>query len=29
VLAGQRAIDCVEVDYDTLRGVEPDELRLF
>jgi RecB family endonuclease NucS len=29
VLAGQRAIDCVEVDYDALRGVEPDDLRLF
>jgi endonuclease len=29
VLAGQRAIACVEVDYDTLRGVERDELRLF
>jgi RecB family endonuclease NucS len=29
VLAGQRAIHCVEVDYDDLRGLEPDELRLF
>jgi RecB family endonuclease NucS len=29
VLAGQREIDCVEVDYEALRGVEPDELRLF
>jgi endonuclease len=29
VLAGQRAIDCVEVDYDDLRGLEADELRLF
>ena len=29
VLAGQRAIACVEVDYDVLRGVESDELRLF
>ena len=24
-----RGIDCVEVDYDALRGIEPDELRLF
>jgi endonuclease len=29
VLAGQRDIDCVEVDYDALRGIEPDTLRLF
>ncbi|MFO7279318.1 MAG: endonuclease NucS [Thermoanaerobacterales bacterium] len=29
VLAGQRRIDCVEVDYDALRGLEPNELRLF
>ena len=29
VLAGQRAIDCVEVDYDALRGLEPGTLRLF
>jgi RecB family endonuclease NucS len=29
VLAGERAITCVEVDYDHLRGIEPDELRLF
>ena len=29
VLAGQREIDCVEVDYDALRGVVPDDLRLF
>jgi hypothetical protein len=29
VLAGQRQITCVEVDYDALRGTEPDELRLF
>jgi RecB family endonuclease NucS len=29
VLAGERAIACVEVDYDHLRGIEPDELRLF
>ncbi|HEX5366052.1 MAG TPA: endonuclease NucS [Acidimicrobiales bacterium] len=28
-LATQRAITCVEVDYDDLRGVERDELRLF
>ena len=29
VLAGERAIDCVEVDYDALRGLAPDDLRLF
>src|SRR5215510_3310342 len=29
VLAGQRDITCVEVDYDALRGIEPDDLRLF
>ena len=29
VLARSRGIDCVEVDYDGLRGREPDELRLF
>jgi endonuclease len=29
VLAGERAIACVEVDYDQLRGIESDELRLF
>ncbi|HZA87360.1 MAG TPA: endonuclease NucS [Acidimicrobiales bacterium] len=29
VLAGQRDIDCVEIDYDTLRGIEPATLRLF
>jgi hypothetical protein len=29
VLAGQREIDCIEVDYDALRGVESDEPRLF
>jgi endonuclease len=29
VLARQRAIDCVEVDYDALRGLAPDDLRLF
>jgi RecB family endonuclease NucS len=29
VLAGERAIDCVEVDYDALRGLAPDHLRLF
>ena len=29
VLAESRGIGCVEVDYDALRGVEPDELRLF
>ena len=29
VLAGAREIDCVEVDYDTLRGIESPNLRLF
>jgi hypothetical protein len=29
VLAGQRAIVCVEVDYDALRGLAPEDLRLF
>jgi RecB family endonuclease NucS len=29
VLAAQRDIACVEVDYDALRGMEPDTLRLF
>jgi endonuclease len=29
VLAGERHIACVEVDYDALRGIEPDDLRLF
>ena len=29
VLAGQRRIDCVEVDYDELRGMGSNELRLF
>ncbi|MDY7101707.1 MAG: endonuclease NucS [Actinomycetota bacterium] len=29
VLAGDRGIACVEVDYDELRGVESAELRLF
>jgi RecB family endonuclease NucS len=29
VLAADRAIACVEVDYDALRGIEPDDLRLF
>jgi endonuclease len=29
VLAADRGIACVEVDYDALRGVESDELRLF
>ena len=29
VLAAQRDIACVEVDYDVLRGIEPDVLRLF
>jgi endonuclease len=29
VLAADRGIDCVEVDYDALRGLESNELRLF
>jgi endonuclease len=29
VLAEERGIYCVEVDYDALRGIESDELRLF
>jgi RecB family endonuclease NucS len=29
VLAASRGIDCVEVDYDELRGIESDVLRLF
>jgi RecB family endonuclease NucS len=29
VLAGERSIDCVEVDYDALRGIESSDLRLF
>jgi endonuclease len=29
VLAGERQIACVEIDYDELRGVESNELRLF
>ncbi len=29
VLAADRRIDCVEVDYDELRGIESPELRLF
>ena len=29
VLAESRGIDWVEVDYDELRGLEPDALRLF
>ncbi len=29
VLATDRGIDCVEVDYDALRGIESSELRLF
>ena len=29
VLATDRSIDCVEVDYDKLRGIESPELRLF
>ena len=29
VLASERAIDCVEVDYDELRGIESPQLRLL
>jgi RecB family endonuclease NucS len=29
VLAAERDIACVEVDYDALRGIEPNDLRLF
>jgi RecB family endonuclease NucS len=29
VLAESRGIDCVEVDYDELRGIQSDELKLF
>ena len=29
VLAADRGIECVEVDYDELRGIESDILRLF
>ena len=29
VLARERGIACIEVDYDLLRGLEPEELRLF
>lgn len=29
VMAEARGIDCVEVDYDELRGIESNELRLF
>lgn len=29
VLAESRGIECVEVDYDELRGIETDEMRLF
>jgi endonuclease len=29
VLAAERSIDCVQVDYDELRGIESDLLRLF
>jgi RecB family endonuclease NucS len=29
ILAGERSIACVEVDYDALRGIEPSDLRLF
>ena len=29
VLASNRDIACIEVDYNELRGIESDELRLF
>ena len=29
VLAADRGITCIEVDYDELRGIESNELRLF
>lgn len=29
VLAGERGFVCIEVDYDELRGLRPDDLRLF
>jgi RecB family endonuclease NucS len=29
VLAESRGIACIEVDYDALRGIQSDELRLF
>jgi RecB family endonuclease NucS len=29
VLAQSRGFTCVEVDYDALRGLQPDDLRLF
>jgi RecB family endonuclease NucS len=29
VLAAERGIDCVVLDYDELRGIEPDTPRLF
>jgi len=29
VLAGERGIDCVVLDYDELRGIEPDTPRLW
>jgi len=29
VLAESRGYRCVEIDYDALRGLAPDELRLF
>jgi RecB family endonuclease NucS len=28
-LAQSRGIECVTLDYDDLRGMRPDELRLF
>lgn len=29
VLGADRGIDCVEIDYDLLRGIEPDQAKLF
>jgi hypothetical protein len=29
VLATDRGIDCVVLDYDAMRGIEDDKLRLF
>ncbi len=28
-LGAERGIDCVEIDYDMLRGIEPDQAKLF
>ena len=29
VLASERSIDCIEVDYDELRGIESPQLKLL